>query len=123
MMDKVHGGIRVGPGRSGTNGARARERGCKASGPELPELAHDHSPLTLRLVPQMRGLSQGAAEWWTSALEKAKKLYEVAEEHAACRRHFGAACADGTVGVTLLLRAIPGEIRKELTSKTSVILE
>ena len=112
------------------------ETGGAGAKVELPELAYDHSPLTLgdwfALVgPQMQDLSQGAAEWWKSTMEEAKKLYEVWLRSTPLDRlkiTVGIPEALRTArfvrteqrGVTLLLRAIPEEIRKELISARDI---
>ena len=92
------------------------ETGVAGAKVELPELAYDHSLLTvgdwLALVaPQMQDLSQGAAEWWVGAMEEAKRLYEVWLKSTLLER---------LQIVTLLLRAIPEEIKKELISSRDI---
>ena len=109
------------------------ETGGAGAKVELPELAYDHSPLTLgdwfALVgPQMQDLSQGAAEWWKSTMEEAKKLYEVWLRSTPLDRLKITVGIPRTArfvrteqrGVTLLLRAIPEEIRKELISARDI---
>ena len=113
------------------------ETGGAGAKVELPELAYDHSPLTLGdwfavVGPQMQDLSQGAAEWWMGTMEEAKKLYEVWLRSTPLDRlkiTVGIPEALRTArfvrteqrGVTMLLRAIPEEIRKELISARDII--
>ena len=68
------------------------ERGRKPVDP-------NHSPLTLRdwlglAAPKMRDLCQGAAEWWTSALD----LRGLVEEHSAGTLADHGGVAGGTSG-------------------------
>ena len=112
------------------------ETGGAGAKVELPELAYDHSPLTLGdwlalVAPQMQDLSQGAAEWWVGTMEEAKRLYEVWLKSTPLERLQITVALPETLrglrfvrteqrGVTLLLRAIPEEIRKELISSRDI---
>ena len=96
----------------------------------------DHSPLTLGdwlalVAPQMQDLSQGAAEWWVGTMEEAKRLYEVWLKSTPLERLQIAVVLPEALrglrfvrteqmGVTLLLRAIPEEIKKELISSRDI---
>ena len=103
---------------------------------ELTELIYDHSPLTLgdwlaQVGPQMSDLSQGAAEWWTGTMGQAKQLYEVWLKSTPLERLKITVDIPERLktprfvrteqrGVTLLLKAVPEEIRKELISAREI---